>query len=243
MGIDPQRLEVRLVQFAILYRGSERVQMSTRSGSFVTLRELREEVGNDAARFFYVTRKAEQHMDFDLELAKSESKDNPVYYVQYAHARISSMARKLADSGESLDLSDAATLLQALSLDEEKDLATLLQRYPEVVSQAAAQLEPHQLTHYLRDLAGQFHTYYNAHKVLVDEQQTAPGPCCPEPGCTPGPGQRPGPARCQRAGRNVGAFHGPRVLTTWANRPCAVDMLAVTGRLMTPQKMYERTYG
>ena len=169
LGIDPARLDVQLVQFAILYRGGERVQMSTRSGSFVTLRELREEVGNDAARFFYVTRKAEQHMDFDLDLAKSQSKDNPVYYIQYAHARICSMLRKLEEAGQSQVTDALLKDLGALELDEERDLATQLSRYPEVLSQAATHLEPHHLTHYLRDLAGQFHAYYNAHKVLVDD--------------------------------------------------------------------------
>ncbi|WP_097462320.1 arginine--tRNA ligase [Mangrovitalea sediminis] len=169
MGIDPDRLDVRLVQFAILYRGGERVQMSTRSGSFVTLRELREEVGNDAARFFYVTRKAEQHMDFDLDLAKSESKDNPVYYIQYAHARICSIQRKLEEAGDVVSTEQLIGAVDALNLDEERDLAGLLARYPEVLAQSASQLEPHQLTHYLRELAGQFHTYYNAHKVLVEE--------------------------------------------------------------------------
>ena len=115
LDIDPEKLDVKLVQFAILYRGKERVQMSTRSGSFVTLRELREEVGNDAARFFYVTRKAEQHMDFDLDLAKSESKDNPVYYIQYAHARIASMLRKLNELGLSHDMHEGLTALPAIA--------------------------------------------------------------------------------------------------------------------------------
>jgi len=171
LGIDPGKLDVRLVQFAILYRGSERVQMSTRSGSFVTLRELREEVGNDACRFFYVTRKAEQHMDFDLALAKTQSKDNPVYYIQYAHARICSMLRKLAGTGEAPNPAELLGDLGALELDEERDLATQLSRYPEILNLAATSLEPHHLTHYLRDLAGQFHTYYNAHKVLVEDDR------------------------------------------------------------------------
>ncbi len=171
LAIDPERLDVRLVQFAILYRGSERVQMSTRSGSFVTLRELREEVGNDACRFFYVTRKAEQHMDFDLALAKTQSKDNPVYYIQYAHARICSMLRKLTQAGQTVQPTELLQDLDELELDEERDLATQLSRYPEILHQAATSLEPHHLTHYLRDLAGQFHTYYNAHKVLVEDNR------------------------------------------------------------------------
>lgn len=170
LGIDPDRLEVRLVQFAILYRGNERVQMSTRSGSFVTLRELREEVGNDAARFFYVTRKAEQHMDFDLDLAKSESKDNPVYYIQYAHARIASMMRKLEASGLATDFKEGLEALTRIAQDGEIDLAKRLSQYPEQLQTAALNLEPHILTHYLRDLASEFHTYYNSNKVLDDNK-------------------------------------------------------------------------
>lgn len=171
LGVDPGRLDIQLVQFAILYRGSERLSMSTRSGSFVTLRELRDEVGKDAARFFYVTRKAEQHMDFDLELAKSESKDNPVYYIQYAHARVSSMLEKMRARGLDSSVSLKPSILEHLELEEEKDIAAMMARYPETLGRAAQALEPHQLTHYLRDLAGQFHSYYNAHKVLVDDDQ------------------------------------------------------------------------
>ncbi|WP_250656633.1 arginine--tRNA ligase [Alkalimarinus coralli] len=169
LNLNPDTLTVKLVQFAILYRGSERVQMSTRSGSFVTLRELREEVSNDAARFFYVTRKAEQHMDFDLELAKSESKDNPVYYIQYAHARICSVLRKLAEQNSSWDRENGLANLELLSLEHERDLATKLTKYPEMLANAAINLEPHVLTHYLKELAADFHTYYNAHKVLVED--------------------------------------------------------------------------
>jgi len=169
LGLNPEKLDVRLVQFAILYRGSERVQMSTRSGSFVTLRELREEVGNDAARFFYVTRKAEQHMDFDLELAKSESKDNPVYYIQYAHARIASMLRKLEAEFSAADTSEGLKALAGSANESEIDLSKRLSKYSEVLENAAVQHEPHVLTHYLRDLASEFHTYYNSHKVLVED--------------------------------------------------------------------------
>ncbi len=169
LNIDPERLVVKLVQFAILYRGGERVQMSTRSGSFVTLRELREEVGNDAARFFYVTRKAEQHMDFDLDLAKSESKDNPVYYIQYAHARIASMLRKLEGESISCDTSAGLAALAKQGGESEVELAKRLTEYPQQIENAARNFEPHVLTHYLRDLASEFHTYYNSHKVLVDD--------------------------------------------------------------------------
>ncbi|MCW8884314.1 MAG: arginine--tRNA ligase [Motiliproteus sp.] len=169
LGIDPDRLIVRLVQFAILYRGSERVQMSTRSGSFVTLRDLRAEVGNDAARFFYVTRKSEQHMDFDLELAKSESKDNPVYYIQYAHARVCSVMRKLAERNWQWDQEVGLANLQLLESESEKDLMTSLAKYPELVDNAAQGFEPHVLAHYLKDLASDFHTYYNSNKMLIEE--------------------------------------------------------------------------
>jgi len=169
LGISPEKLDVRLVQFAILYRGEERLQMSTRSGSFVTLRELREEVGKDAARFFYVTRKAEQHMDFDLDLAKSESKDNPVYYIQYAHARICSMLRKLDEMNLTIDSENGLDYLADHASSAEIDLAKQLSSYPEVLQNAATNLEPHLLTHYLRDLASEFHTYYNSNKVIVDD--------------------------------------------------------------------------
>ena len=125
LNIDPDKLVVRLVQFVSLYRGDQQVQMSTRSGSFVTLRELRDDVGNDAARFFYIMRKADQATDFDLELAKSESKDNPVYYIQYAHARVASILRKLADQGETWTPEIGLAQLSELSHEVEKDLLVL----------------------------------------------------------------------------------------------------------------------
>ena len=171
LGYDPERLVVKLVQFAILYRGGERVQMSTRSGSFVTLRELRDEVGNDACRFFYVTRKADQHMDFDLDLAKSESKDNPVYYIQYAHARVCSVLRKLESEGMSWDQSAGLAALERLDTEAERDLVTALGKYPETLQNSAHNFEPHVLANYLRDLASDFHTYYNGHKMLIDDGQ------------------------------------------------------------------------
>ena len=170
LGYDPERLVVKLVQFAILYRGEERVQMSTRSGSFVTLRELRDEVGNDACRFFYVTRKADQHMDFDLDLAKSESKDNPVYYIQYAHARICSVLRKLSAESMAWDQAMGLESLARLDSDAERDLVTALSKYPETIKHAAANFEPHQVANYLRDLASDYHTYYNGHKMLIDDE-------------------------------------------------------------------------
>jgi arginyl-tRNA synthetase len=169
LGDDPSRLDVLLVQFAILYRGGQKAQMSTRSGDFVTLRELRKEVGRDAARFFYVMRKCEQHMDFDLDLAKSQSSDNPVYYVQYANARIHAVLRQAAEKLIDVGPSEGMGSLERLSEAHELDLLKTLSRYPEVVEAAATQEEPHQLTHYLRELANEFHTYYNAHQFLVDD--------------------------------------------------------------------------
>ena len=167
LGDDPAKLDVLLVQFAILYRGGEKVQMSTRSGEFVTLRQLRKEVGRDAARFFYVMRRCEQHLDFDLDLAKSQSSDNPVYYVQYAHARVCSVLRQAAEKGLAVEPSPGLTNLEHLAESHEQDLLKTLARYPEVVETAALSAEPHQLTHYLRELANAFHTYYNAHQFLV----------------------------------------------------------------------------
>lgn len=161
LGIDERKLDVLLVQFAILYRGETRVQMSTRSGSFVTLRELRTEVGRDAARFFYVQRRCDQHLDFDLELAKRQSNDNPVYYIQYAHARICSVERQ----AESRSLTRAAAesaVLERLALPQEIELLALLEAFPERIEAAALAVEPHQIAQYLRDLAAAFHAYYNA---------------------------------------------------------------------------------
>ncbi|MGD2118756.1 MAG: arginine--tRNA ligase [Chromatiales bacterium] len=171
MGEDDKKLDVLLVQFAVLYRSGEKVQMSTRSGEFVTLRELRKEVGRDAARFFYVMRKCEQHMDFDLDLAKSQSSDNPVYYVQYAHARVCSVLRQAAEKNLAVEPSAGIENLQLLSETQEQALLKNLSRYPEVVEAAALNEEPHQLTHYLRELANEFHSYYNSFQFLVDDDR------------------------------------------------------------------------
>lgn len=162
------RLEARLVQFVVLYRGDVKAQMSTRSGEFVTLRALREEVGNDAARFIYVSRSNDQHLDFDLELAKSESSDNPVYYVQYAHARIASMLRRMADEG--LTRPDAPSAdLAVLTQPEERALMVALGRFPEIVELAAVNRAPHHVVHYVRGIAAEFHAWYNAQRILVDD--------------------------------------------------------------------------
>jgi len=170
MGFAGDDLEVRLVQFVTLYRGGEKLSMSTRSGEFVTLRQLREEVGNDAARFFYVMRSNDQHLDFDLELAKSRSNENPVYYIQYAHARVASVFRQLEERGLSWDRDVGLSQLGALTEPHEEALMRTVSRYPEIIELAAANRAPHHLVHYLRDLANDFHTYYNAHTFIVDEE-------------------------------------------------------------------------
>jgi arginyl-tRNA synthetase len=171
MGYAADDLEVELVQFVALYRGGQKMQMSTRSGEFDTLRDLRAEVGNDAARFFYVSRSNDQHLDFDLDIAKSESNDNPVYYIQYAHARIASVFRQLAERSLTWDEHDGAVALAKLIEPQEIALLRSLSRYPEVIELAANNRAPQHLVHYLRDLANDFHTYYNAHAFIVDEAQ------------------------------------------------------------------------
>jgi len=169
LGLDPQKLKVLLVQFAVLYRGGEKIGMSTRSGEFVTLRELRNEVGSDAARFFYAQRKSEQHMDFDLDLAKSQSKDNPMYYVQYAHARICRIFKTAEE--RSIDTNNIANAdFSKLGSDQENALLALLQRFPELIQAAAANYEPHQVTYYLRDLATALQSYYASTKILDADQ-------------------------------------------------------------------------
>lgn len=169
MDTNPEQLEVLLVQFAVLYRGGEKVAMSTRSGQFVTLRELRDEVGSDAARFFYVQRKSEQHMDFDLDLAKSQSNDNPVYYIQYAHARICRVLEQAQEKGYRLDLEQGMANLNLLSEEHETTLATELAKYPEIIARAAVVYEPHQIAYYLKDLANALHSYYNASQFIVED--------------------------------------------------------------------------
>jgi arginyl-tRNA synthetase len=169
LGKDPEKLSVLLVQFAVLYRGEEKVAMSTRSGEFVTLRQLRDEVGNDAARFFYIMRKPEQHLNFDLELAKSKSNENPVYYIQYAHARICSVMRKLKEQKLPYDEKSGLASLSLLDNEHEKKLINALSHYPETLLNSAQQHAPHTLARYLYDLANAFHICYNAHIVLVDD--------------------------------------------------------------------------
>ena len=167
LGYDADRLDVLLVQFANLFRGKQKLQMSTRSGEFVTLRALRKEVGTDAARFFYVMRKSEQHLDFDLELATSTSNENPVYYVQYAHARICSVLRQV----EKLDACKRLELVELLTEESENNLLEKIDEYTEIIMKACSKQSPHLLVQYLRELAQKFHAYYNATQILVESTE------------------------------------------------------------------------
>ncbi len=169
LGIDPARLEILLVQFASLFRHGQKVQMSTRSGEFVTLRELIDEVGVDAARYFYSARRSDQPMEFDLDLAKAQSQDNPVFYLQYAHARICSVFRQVAQRGDALDALAGLPHLASLTATHEHQLAALLGRYSDVVASAAEQREPHLVANFLREVATEYHAFYNHHKINVDD--------------------------------------------------------------------------
>jgi arginyl-tRNA synthetase len=166
LGFDCKKLTVLLVQFVSLWRGSEMVQMSSRSGQFVSLRELREEVGNDAARFYYVMRKSEQHIDFDLDLAVSQSKDNAVYYIQYAHARICRLFNNFSSQLGEINRAELNGYKAQLGSEAESELLTKLAAYPDVLARAAQQYEPHQLGNYLKELAGQLHGWYDTHPII-----------------------------------------------------------------------------
>ena len=163
---DKDKLEVVFIQFANLIREGKKVTMSTRSGEFITLNELIEEVSTEAARFFYINRKADQHLDFDLDLAKEQSKNNPLYYIQYAHARICSVLRKADTNNDELKKSN----LELLDSDREVELQKMLKQYPAVIERAALSSEPHLICYYLRDLASSFHSYYNSEKFLIKDE-------------------------------------------------------------------------
>jgi arginyl-tRNA synthetase len=167
LGYQGTAFEVCLMQLVSLYRGGEKLAMGKREGNFVTLRDLRNEVGNDACRFFYLLRSHDQALDFDLELAKSRSNENPVYYIQYAHARVASVMKQLAS--KSLTYDAAAADLAQLTSAHEQAVLTALSKYPEVVERAALDRAPHALVHFLRDLANTLHTYYNAEQFIVED--------------------------------------------------------------------------
>ncbi len=169
MGEPGDCLEVNLVQFVNLLRGGEKIPMGKREAQFVTLRELRAEVGNDACRFFYLMRSHDQPLDFDLELAKARTNENPVYYIQYAHARVASVMKQLAARGFELDCAEGLASAQMLAGEQEQAVLNSLARYPEVLALAATNRAPHAVVHYLRELANVFHTYYNAEQFIVSD--------------------------------------------------------------------------
>ena len=168
-GFPSDSLKVLPVQFVNLIRDGQKISMSTRSGEFITLREVLDEVGSDAARFFFLTKRSDSHLDFDLDLAKKQSSDNPVYYVQYAHARISSIFRIAQEKKIDADYTNAD--LNILNLPEEIVLMKKLSDFPDVLSEAAQALEPHRVTFYLMELAELFHSYYHDNKVLTEDAQ------------------------------------------------------------------------
>jgi arginyl-tRNA synthetase len=169
MGQPPECLEAPLIQFVSLYRGAEKIPMGKREAQFVTLRQLRTEVGNDACRFFYLMRSHDQPLDFDLELAKSRTNENPVYYIQYAHARVASVMKQLGARGLAFDRDAGIAAIATLTGSQEQAVLQALARYPEVLEQAALNRAPHALAHYLRELANAFHTYYNAQVFIVED--------------------------------------------------------------------------
>lgn len=168
LGLPPERLQIILVQLVSLVREGQPVAMTTRGGTFVTLREVMEEVGRDAARFIFLSRRADAHLEFDLELAKQQNPENPVYYVQYAHARLASVFRLAEDKGLAWTQAPA-TVLERLELPEELTLLKTLAAFPETVEAAALHLEPHRITYYLTDLAGQLHSYYYKHRFITED--------------------------------------------------------------------------
>ena len=172
-GHPKERLHVVLVQLVKLLRGGVEVKMSKRTGSFITMREVIDEVGADAAKFYFLMRDSRTHLDFDLELAKQRSTDNPVYYVQYAHARISSLWRVAAERGVACPQSTEADLA-VLTDPDELGLIRKLSAYPEILQTSASTFEPHRMTYYLQQLAALLHMFYNKHRILppaVEQEQ------------------------------------------------------------------------
>jgi arginyl-tRNA synthetase len=158
-----------LYQLVTVIKGGEEVKISKRAGSYLTLRDLIDEVGRDATRYFLLARRTDSPLIFDIDLARSQSNDNPVYYIQYAHARVCSVLRQREEKGLGFDLANGLAKLARLDTEHEQILMSELSRYPELVEAAAASLEPHLLAAWLRELAQAFHTYYNSHQFLVED--------------------------------------------------------------------------
>jgi arginyl-tRNA synthetase len=169
---NPEDLQIILVQLVNLLREGQQVAMSTRSGEFVTLREVIDEVGRDACRFFFLMRRSDSQLDFDLELAKKQSNENPVFYVQYAHARVCSINRNAEEQGMTMPGLGQVDL-DCLTIEDELVLVKLLSRYPEVIDGAAAQFEPHRIVFYLQELSARFHSYYNKGRVLIEDPEVS----------------------------------------------------------------------
>jgi len=169
-GIPKGYPDYLLYQMVTVMRGGEEVKISTRAGSYVTLRDLIDEVGRDATRYFLIARKGDSQLVFDIDLARSQTNDNPVYYIQYAHARVCSVLRQAGEKGFTFDQDNGLQQLARLDNEHEQALLTELSRYPEVVDAAATNLEPHLLAVWLRELANAFHTYYNSHQFLVEDK-------------------------------------------------------------------------
>ena len=168
LGYDPDLLQVVLVQMVQLNRAGEPVRMGKRTGEFVSLEEVIEEVGKDAARFFFLMRKSDSHLDFDLDLAKQQSSENPVFYVQYAHARVASIFEQARKSG--IDLGERESVaVQRLELAEEMELIRRMLQFNDVLEDSVRELEPHRMVFYLLDLAGEFHRYYNRQRVISED--------------------------------------------------------------------------
>ena len=172
LGYDADALRVVLVQMVQLTRAGEPVRMGKRTGEYVALDEVLQEVGRDAARFFFLMRKSDSHLDFDLELAKRQSSDNPVFYVQYAHARVASILEQAQKNGVPWNAADSATVsLERLELAEELELIRRMIQFNDVLEEAVRELEPHRMVFYLLELAGEFHRYYNRHRVITDDRE------------------------------------------------------------------------
>ena len=188
LGFDVEKIKAIIYQFVTLTRGGVQVKMSTRRAEYVTVDELLDEVGRDVVRFFFLTRKADSHLEFDLDLAKKQSADNPVFYVQYAHARVCSLFRQAAEAGDRSVSPRPSAHLDTLTAPEEMAVIKLLAQYTDTVEEAARALEPHRVVFYLIELASEFHRFYNRHRVLTED--TAADGGAPVPGAGGGQGDR-----------------------------------------------------
>jgi arginyl-tRNA synthetase len=169
IGKDPDALSILIIQLVTLSRSGAPVRMSTREGEFISLREVMDEAGCDVTRFFFLTRRRDSHLDFDFELAKKQSMENPVYYIQYAHARICGILNNKAKAAGSARVDDRGRLLSLLDSEEEFDIMRLLREFPQIIKSCAATLEPHLLITYLMELASGFHSFYAKHRVVSDD--------------------------------------------------------------------------